>query len=111
MKAFWDEVFEKENSNVNKNPDNHDYIDYKGIDIVRRDRCGLVRNTMDKSMIEIMINKNVNRAVKIIHVALSNLTAQVRIGAASIYKNVAKGCLCHDTTPCQGSKTYDDSEP
>jgi DNA polymerase delta subunit 1 len=55
------------------NPIKHDKVDIKGIDIVRRDRCGLVQSVMKRCLDEILINRNVEEAVGIVNQALRDL--------------------------------------
>jgi DNA polymerase delta subunit 1 len=58
------------------NTDKYDKMDIKGIAIVRRDRCVLIQKIMQKSLDEILINRQVGmngKAVGIVRKAISDL--------------------------------------
>ena len=55
------------------NPNKHDKVDIKGIDIVRRDRCGLVQDTMRRCLDAILVDRDVKKAKGIVHQALEDL--------------------------------------
>ena len=58
------------------NTDAYDKMDIKGIAIVRRDRCVLIQEIMQKCLDEILINREVGeqgRAVSIVHRAIEDL--------------------------------------
>jgi DNA polymerase delta subunit 1 len=48
-------------------------LDVKGIDIVRRDRCGLIQEVMQSCLDAIMVNRDVDEAVSIVHQAIGEL--------------------------------------
>jgi DNA polymerase delta subunit 1 len=54
-------------------PHKYDKIDIKGIDIVRRDRCGFIQDIMRRCLNEILINKDVKKAIDIVHQAIRDL--------------------------------------
>jgi len=45
-------------------PDKHDYMDSKGLELVRRDNCLLVRKMVDKVLRMILINRDVSGAIE-----------------------------------------------
>tara|TARA_Y100000389_G_C17325946_1_gene445566 strand:- start:225 stop:974 length:750 start_codon:yes stop_codon:yes gene_type:complete len=47
-------------------PDKPDYIDAKGIQLVRRDNCALVKQVSQKVLDKIMFEKNIDAAIKIV---------------------------------------------
>lgn len=47
-------------------PDKPDYIDAKGIQLVRRDNCALVKQVSQKVLDKIMYDKNIDAAIKIV---------------------------------------------
>ena len=55
------------------NPLGYDKVDIKGIDIVRRDRCGLVQDAMKRCLDAILVNRNIEKATEIVRRALSDL--------------------------------------
>eukprot|EP00913_Durusdinium_trenchii_P019045 g17899.t1 len=55
------------------NPHNYDKLDAKGIETVRRDNCGLVRQLVDISLRTILIDKSVPKAVEFVQKAVSDL--------------------------------------
>ena len=44
-------------------PEKHDYLDTKGIEVNRRDNCGLVRRTMGTVLDKLLIEKDLDGAV------------------------------------------------
>eukprot|EP01127_Copromyxa_protea_P018831 TRINITY_DN6007_c0_g1_i1.p1 TRINITY_DN6007_c0_g1~~TRINITY_DN6007_c0_g1_i1.p1 ORF type:complete len:1070 (-),score=207.54 TRINITY_DN6007_c0_g1_i1:89-3298(-) len=54
-------------------PDKWDKIDAKGIESVRRDNCGLVRNVVENSLNKILVDRNVNGAIDFAKGIISDL--------------------------------------
>ena len=55
------------------NPESYDKIDAKGIETVRRDCCGIVRDVMGKALDKILIEKDDKAAVKLVKGVVSDL--------------------------------------
>ena len=54
-------------------PDHAGKMGFKGIEIVRRDRCGLVRDVMKRCLNKIFIDRDVDGGVKVVHDGVSDL--------------------------------------
>ena len=55
------------------NPDHYDKIDTKGIESVRRDNCKLIRTMIDQSLKTILLERDVEKAIKFIKSCISDL--------------------------------------
>eukprot|EP00761_Pharyngomonas_kirbyi_P003062 gb/GECH01003066.1/.p1 GENE.gb/GECH01003066.1/~~gb/GECH01003066.1/.p1 ORF type:complete len:1039 (+),score=172.93 gb/GECH01003066.1/:1-3117(+) len=56
-----------------KRPDQHEYIDSKGIETVRRDNCQLVKNVVNTVLYKILIDQDVSDAEKYVKQTISDL--------------------------------------
>ena len=68
-----------------------DYIDAKGIQLVRRDNCPLVRDISKKVLDKIMYDKDIKSAVKLVQdVAYDLLTYKIPIDELIVSKSLKK---------------------
>ncbi|KAL3911039.1 MAG: hypothetical protein SGILL_007442, partial [Bacillariaceae sp.] len=74
------------------NEDKYDYMDTKGLETVRRDNCGLVREVIQTSLDMILINKDEDGAVAYVKKQISDLLQnKMDISRLVITKSLNKG--------------------
>jgi len=79
------------------NPDNYDKLDAKGIETVRRDNCGLVRQLVDTSLRTILIDKSIEKATQIVQKAVSDLLQnKIDLSLLVITKSLGRGANRED---------------
>lgn len=79
------------------NPDNYDKLDAKGIETVRRDNCGLVRQLVDGSLRTILIGKSVPNAIELVQKAVGDLLQnKIDLSLLVITKSLGKGANAED---------------
>ncbi|CAK9041258.1 DNA polymerase delta catalytic subunit [Durusdinium trenchii] len=79
------------------NPHNYDKLDAKGIETVRRDNCGLVRQLVDISLRTILIDKSVPKAVEFVQKAVSDLLQnKIDLSLLVITKSLGRGAHAED---------------
>lgn len=72
-------------------PEKYDYIDAKGIQLVRRDNCKLVKNVSKDVLDQIMYNKDINAAIKIVqNTAKKLLKSEIDIDDLIVSKSLRK---------------------
>ena len=73
------------------NPDKYDKMDCKGIETVRRDNCGLVKEVVQGALDELLINKDSDAAVNRVKGVVSDLLqARVDLSLLVITKGLNK---------------------
>lgn len=73
------------------NPEKYDYIDAKGIQLVRRDNCKLVKNVSKQVLDKIMYEKDVNGGIKIVQDAAKKLLkSEIDIDDLVVSKSLRK---------------------
>lgn len=78
-------------------PEQYDKLDAKGIETVRRDNCGLVRQLVDISLKTILIEKSVPKAIEFVQKAVSDLLQnKIDLSLLVITKSLGKGAHAED---------------
>eukprot|EP00435_Cladocopium_sp_Y103_P014744 s3498_g3.t1 len=78
-------------------PEQYDKLDAKGIETVRRDNCGLVRQLVDMSLKTILIEKSVPKAIEFVQKAVSDLLQnKIDLSLLVITKSLGKGAHAED---------------
>eukprot|EP00434_Breviolum_minutum_P041515 symbB.v1.2.036929.t1/scaffold5332.1/size28346/2 len=78
-------------------PEQYDKLDAKGIETVRRDNCGLVRQLVDISLRTILIDKSVPKAIEFVQKAVSDLLQnKIDLSLLVITKSLGKGAHAED---------------
>lgn len=73
-------------------PDKHDKMDTKGIETVRRDTCSLVANVVNECLNNILIDRNVPKAIEYTKGVISDLlTNRLDLSLLVITKSLGKG--------------------
>merc|ERR1719230_677776 len=79
------------------NPVNYDKLDTKGIETVRRDNCGLVRQLVDTVLKKILIDKSIPAAAQYVQKIISDLLQnKVDLSLLVITKSLGKGANPED---------------
>eukprot|EP00916_Digyalum_oweni_P020012 GHVL01033474.1.p1 GENE.GHVL01033474.1~~GHVL01033474.1.p1 ORF type:complete len:611 (+),score=103.67 GHVL01033474.1:1405-3237(+) len=79
------------------NPDQHDKLDCKGIETVRRDNCSLVQSLVDSVLNKILIDRSVEGAVSHAKKVISELLQNnVDLSLLVITKSLGKGASAED---------------
>eukprot|EP00420_Gonyaulax_spinifera_P037278 CAMPEP_0197876486 /NCGR_PEP_ID=MMETSP1439-20131203/5446_1 /TAXON_ID=66791 /ORGANISM="Gonyaulax spinifera, Strain CCMP409" /LENGTH=1101 /DNA_ID=CAMNT_0043495773 /DNA_START=14 /DNA_END=3317 /DNA_ORIENTATION=- len=78
-------------------PDKYDKLDTKGIETVRRDNCGLVRQVVDTCLRTILINKSIDGAMDYVKQVISELLQnRIDLSLLVITKSLGKGANAED---------------
>jgi len=78
-------------------PDKYDKLDTKGIETVRRDNCGLVRQVVDTCLRTILIDKSITGATDYVKRVISELLQnKVDLSLLVITKSLGKGANAED---------------
>ncbi|CAE8624823.1 unnamed protein product, partial [Polarella glacialis] len=79
------------------NPDHYDKLDAKGIETVRRDNCGLVRQLVDTCLRTILIDKSIAKATEFVQQAIGDLLQnKIDLSLLVITKSLGKGANASD---------------
>jgi len=79
------------------NPEKYDKLDAKGIETVRRDNCGLVRQLVDTSLRKILIEKSIDGAVSYVQGVIGDLLQnKIDLSLLVITKSLGKGANASD---------------
>ena len=79
------------------NPEKHDKLDAKGIETVRRDNCGLVRQLVDGSLRTLLIDKSVPKAIELVQKAVGDLLqGKIDLSLLVISKSLGRGANAED---------------
>eukprot|EP00929_Paragymnodinium_shiwhaense_P105428 TRINITY_DN7044_c0_g1_i1.p1 TRINITY_DN7044_c0_g1~~TRINITY_DN7044_c0_g1_i1.p1 ORF type:complete len:1040 (-),score=307.96 TRINITY_DN7044_c0_g1_i1:396-3515(-) len=79
------------------NPEKFDKLDTKGIETVRRDNCGLVRQLMDNVLNKILVDRSVEGALSFVKSTISDLLQnKVDLSMLVITKSLGKGANAED---------------
>merc|ERR1711957_559745 len=79
------------------NPDKYDKLDTKGIETVRRDNCGLVRQVVETVLNMILIDKNISGATTYVQGVISELLQnKIDLSLLVITKSLGKGANAED---------------
>jgi len=79
------------------NPDTYDKLDAKGIETVRRDNCGLVRELVETSLRMVLIDKSINAAIEYVKQVISDLLQnKIDLSLLVITKSLGKGATAAD---------------
>jgi len=78
-------------------PEKYDKLDAKGIETVRRDNCGLVRQLVETSLRTILIDGSVPKAIEIAQKAVSDLLQnKIDLSLLVITKSLGRGAHAED---------------
>merc|ERR1719361_602300 len=78
-------------------PETYDKLDAKGIETVRRDNCGLVRQVVETSLRMVLIDKSIDGAIKYVQEVISELLQnKVDLSLLVITKSLGKGANAED---------------
>jgi DNA polymerase delta subunit 1 len=78
-------------------PETYDKLDAKGIETVRRDNCGLVRQLVDTSLRTILIDKSVPLAIEFVQKTIADLLQnKIDLSLLVITKSLGKGANAED---------------
>ncbi len=81
-------------------PDKHDKIDAKGIETVRRDNCGLVKETVQTSLNMLLIDKDAEKALDYCKGIISDLLQnRIDLSLLVISKGLGKKTNKTETDP------------
>jgi len=79
------------------NPTQYDKLDTKGIETVRRDNCGLVRQLVDTALNKILIEKSIPGATQYVQKIIADLLQnKVDLSLLVITKSLGKGANAED---------------
>jgi len=78
-------------------PEKYDKLDTKGIETVRRDNCGLVRQVVDTCLRKILIDKTISGATEYVKQVISELLQnRIDLSLLVITKSLGKGANAED---------------
>merc|ERR1719343_1985710 len=78
-------------------PEKYDKLDAKGIETVRRDNCGLVRELVETSLRKILIDKSIPQAMEYVQQVISDLLQnKIDLSLLVITKSLGKGANATD---------------
>merc|ERR1719230_746074 len=78
-------------------PETYDKLDAKGIETVRRDNCGLVRQVVETCLRTILIDQSIERATQYVKHSISELLQnKVDLSLLVISKSLGKGASAED---------------
>merc|ERR1712176_1288178 len=73
-------------------PETYDKLDAKGIETVRRDNCGLVRELVETSLRMVLIDKSIDGAINYVKQVISDLLQnKIDLSLLVITKSLGKG--------------------
>jgi len=79
------------------NPEQYDKLETKGLETVRRDNCGLVRQLVDTALNKILIEKSIPAATQYVQKIISDLLQnKVDLSLLVITKSLGKGANAED---------------
>jgi len=79
------------------NPEKYDKLDAKGIETVRRDNCGLVRQLVETSLRKVLIEKSIPNAIEYVQQVISDLLQnKLDLSLLVITKSLGKGANAED---------------
>merc|ERR1719343_1694165 len=78
-------------------PEKYDKLDAKGIETVRRDNCGLVRELVETSLRMVLIDKSIDGAINYVKQVISDLLQnKIDLSLLVITKSLGKGANAED---------------
>jgi len=79
------------------NPHTYDKLDAKGIETVRRDNCGLVRQLVETSLRKVLIDKSIEGAISYVQEVIADLLQnKIDLSLLVITKSLGKGANAED---------------